>query len=136
MTREETKEYVDENFVFLAISDTYSLIDKIYDDFEQQIQKTPRRKRAFKKYAQRLCNGANWFDVVAPIYKYHIKPKEPIYEWQWVYGLRGLDTRSAHISPHLTIPELKQYLNDRNSTYSDDYYFYHPIEETKRRRKQ
>ena len=67
--------------------------------------------------------------------QYRIKPKGPVYEWQWVYGLRGLDSRAAHVSPHLTKEEFIKYLNDRNSAYTSGYYFYHVIEETKRERK-
>lgn len=37
MTREERKKYVDDNFTFLAMSDAFSLVDQVYDDFEQRI---------------------------------------------------------------------------------------------------
>jgi hypothetical protein len=36
-------------------------------------------------------DGTNWFDVVSPpvVYKYRIKPQEPVYEWQWYRVLNG-----------------------------------------------
>ena len=38
MTREDRKKAVSDEFIYLAISDAYSLIDKIYNDFEQQLK--------------------------------------------------------------------------------------------------
>jgi len=39
MTRNEAKEYIDNTFTFLAISDAYSTIDQIYDDFDSLLSK-------------------------------------------------------------------------------------------------
>lgn len=38
MTRSDYKQWVDENFTFLAISDAYSLIDKIFENCFEELQ--------------------------------------------------------------------------------------------------
>ena len=54
ITREERKKLVDEEFTFLAISDAYSLIDKIYNDFESQLSRNP---------LQLTCEGCKYYDA-------------------------------------------------------------------------
>lgn len=45
ITREERKKYVSERFTFLAISDAWLLIDKIYDDFINWVQENEDRTK-------------------------------------------------------------------------------------------
>lgn len=49
MTREERKQYVSDNFTFLAISDAFSLIDQVYNDIADL-------------EAPKTCNGCKFFD--------------------------------------------------------------------------
>lgn len=61
---------------------------------------------------------------------FRIKPSEPKYEYQWVYGQRGNSSRSVRLSEHCTIDELFTKFTD-----DIDVYFYMPVDETKRERR-
>ena len=62
--------------------------------------------------------------------EYRIKPSEPEYEYQWVYGQRGNSSRSVRLSEHCTKDELFTKFTD-----DIDVYFYMPVDETKRERR-
>jgi hypothetical protein len=67
-TREERKKLVDEEFTFLAISDAYSLIDKIYDDFESQLSSNPLQLTC-EGCPYSICDATTYAECASACYK-------------------------------------------------------------------
>ena len=53
MTREKIKKYIEEKFAFLAISDAFMVVDKIFDDIES---KTCENCKYHQSYSEDTLN--------------------------------------------------------------------------------
>jgi len=68
VTREERKQYVSDNFTFLAISDAFSLIDQVYNDIEQRNAELEQRVKELEA-KDKLKNCEECYDKVSLVFK-------------------------------------------------------------------